>query len=182
MPKRSIWRPSPPTRCADPVRRPLLILLGALAAGAVVFAGSFYLTRQVCMMRMENPADDLNWLRQDFHLNDAEMARIRQIHAGYLPRCADMCARIAAKKGEVADVMAGMTNVSPVTTQKLVELAELRARCQAQMLQHFVEVSQAMPPDQGRRYLAEMQRLTLGFHEQIEQSMSDHAGHEHHQP
>jgi hypothetical protein len=44
------------------------------------------------------------------------------------------------------------------------------------MLQHFINVSQAMPPEQGRRYLAEMQKLTLGFHEEIEQSMSKSAG------
>jgi hypothetical protein len=49
------------------------------------------------------------------------------------------------------------------------------------MLQHFTEVSQTMPPEQGRRYLAEMQRLTLGLHEQTETSMSGSAGHEHHQ-
>jgi hypothetical protein len=157
----------------------LFILFGVLAVGAAVFAGSFYLSRQVCVMRMTNPADDLDWLRQEFHLNDAEMARIRQLHEGYMPQCAEMCARIAAKKLEVERGLTGATNVSPVTEQGLVELAELRARCQGQMLQHFVEVSHAMAPEQGRRYLAEMQRLTLGFHEQIEQSMSDHAGHEH---
>jgi len=48
------------------------------------------------------------------------------------------------------------------------------------MLEHFMEVSRAMPPEQGRRYLAEMKRLTLGFHDEIEQSMSESAGHEHH--
>src|ERR1039458_7466301 len=47
--------------------------------------------------------------------------------------------------------------------QKLAEVAALRAKCQANMLEHFYEVSQAMPPEQGRRYLAEMQCLTLGF-------------------
>jgi len=55
--------------------------------------------------------------------------------------------------------------------QKLTELGELRAQCQAQMLQHFIAVSRAMPPEEGRRYLAEMERLTLGFHEEIEQTM-----------
>lgn len=49
--------------------------------------------------------------------------------------------------------------------------AALRAQCQAEMLQHFHEVSQVMPPEQGRRYLAEMQRLTLRFHDQIERAM-----------
>jgi len=62
----------------------------------------------------------------------------------------------------------------------LIELGELRAQCQAQMLERFMEVSRAMPPEQGRRYLAEMKRLTLGFHDEIEQSMSESAGHEHH--
>jgi len=49
------------------------------------------------------------------------------------------------------------------------------------MLQHFITVSQAMPPEQGQRYLAEMKQLTLGSHEEIESRMagSDHAGHEH---
>jgi hypothetical protein len=47
------------------------------------------------------------------------------------------------------------------------------------MLRHFATVSQAMPPEQGRRYLAEMKRVTLGTNGLMEQSMSDHAGHEH---
>jgi hypothetical protein len=165
-----------------PVRRPLFILLGMLAVGVAVLAGTFYLTRQICVRQMTNPADDLNWLRQEFCLTDAEMARVRQLHEGYLPKCEEMCARIAAKKRELEAALTGTTNVSTVTADKLAELAALRARCQTQMLQHFVEVSQAMPSEQGRRYLAEMQRLTLGFHEQIEQSMSEPTGHEHHHP
>ena len=108
------------------------------------------------------------------------MARIQKLHEGYLPKCAEMCAKIAAKKSELETALNGSTNVNPVAQQKLAELAALRAQCQAQMLQHFIEVSQTMPPEQGRRYLAEMQRLTLGFHEQTEPSMSGSAGHEHH--
>ena len=161
------------------VRRAIFILLGVLAAGAAVFAGSFYLSRQVCVMRMANPADDLYWLRQEYHLSAVEMARVRQLHEGYMPKCAEMCVRIAGKKLEVEQGLLGATNINPAAAKELVELAELRAQCQAQMLQHFVEVSQAMPPEEGRRYLAEMERLTLGFHEQIEQSMSEHTGHGH---
>ena len=76
--------------------------------------------------------------------------------------------------------MNGATNLSPEAAQKLAEVAELRAQCQAQMLQHFIDVSRTMPPEQGRRYLAEMQRLTLGLHEQTEASMSASMDHEHH--
>ena len=45
---------------------------------------------------------------------------------------------------------------------------------------NICRVSQTMPPDEGRRYLARMKELTLGIHEQVEQSMSGDSGHEHH--
>jgi small-conductance mechanosensitive channel len=164
----------------DFMRRSIFILCGALALGGAVFAGSFFLGRQICAKQMANPADNLDWLCCEFQLDAATMARVRELHAGYQPKCAEMCARIAAKKQELESALAGSTNVSPAVEAILTELGELRAQCQAQMLKHFVAVSQAMPPEQGRRYLAEMRHLTLGVHEQIEQSMSEHAGHEHH--
>ena len=164
------------------MRRSLFILLGALVIAGAVFTGAFYMGRQVCVMEMSNPADDLSWLREEFQLTDGQMARVRALHEGYLPKCAAMCTRIAAQKQKLAAALEGSTNLTPVVEQDLLELGQLRAQCQAQMLQHFVDVSQAMPPGQGRRYLAEMQRLTLTFHEQIEQSMSDGSAHEHHHP
>ena len=161
------------------MQRSPVILIGVLAVAGAVFAGAFFISQRICVARMTNPADDLDWLRQEFHLNDGEVARVRKLHDGYLPKCGEMCARIAAKKQEVKATLAGGTNVSADVEKRMLELCELRAQCQLQMLRHFAEVSQAMPPEQGRRYLAEMQRLTLGFHEQIEESMSDHSGHAH---
>lgn len=162
------------------MNRSFVILLGALVLGAALFGGSYFAGQRAC--RMTRSADDLSWLRDEFHLGDAEMSRIQKLHEGYLPKCAEMCQKIAAKKSEFEMALNGTTNVNPVAQQKLAELAALRAQCQAQMLQHFIEVSQTMPPEPGRRYLAEMQRLTLGFHEQTESSMSESAGHEHHHP
>jgi hypothetical protein len=161
------------------MNRSFLILAGALALGAAIFTGSFFTARHATVVCCVQPADDLSWLRTEFHLSDAEMARIRELHEGYRPKCAEMCAQIAAKKAGLDAALAG--GAAPAETQaKLNELAALRAQCQAQMLQHFAAVSQAMPPAQGRRYLAEMQRLTLGSHEQIEHSMPGDASHEHH--
>jgi len=164
------------------MNRSLVILLAALVLGAALFGGSYAVSRRVCQSCMAKSVSDLDWLQQEFHLDDAEMARIQKLHEGYLPKCADMCAKIAAKKSEIEAALNGSTNVNPAAQQKLAELAALRAQCQMQMLQHFTEVSQTMPPEQGRRYLAEMQRLTFGLHEQTESSMSDSPGHEHHQP
>jgi hypothetical protein len=162
------------------MNRSLVILLGALALGAAIFGGSCLLGRHVCQSCLTSPNDDLSWLRTEFHLSDAEMARIRQLHEGYLPKCAEMCAKIAAKKRELQSALGTGTNLTAEAQVKLTEIAELRAQCQAQMLQHFATVSQAMPPEQGKRYLAEMKRITLGTNGQMEQSMSGDTGHEHH--
>lgn len=165
------------------MRRSLLIFLAVLAAGVAVFAGAYFSAQQICTRQMARSADDLDWLRRDFKLGDSDMARIRQLHEGYMPRCAEMCKLIAAKKDEIKNALANQTNVSAAAEKKLIELGGLRAECQTQMLRHFVEVSHAMPPEQGRRYLAEMQRLTLGFHEEVEHAMSSKAdpvhGHDH---
>lgn len=162
------------------MNRSLVILLGALALGAGIFAGSYFTAQRATVMCCAKPADDLGWLQMEFHLGDAEMARIRELHEGYLPKCAEMCMKIAAKRNELAANLGTSTNLTAEAQTKLNEVAELRAQCQTQMLQHFITVSQAMPPAQGQRYLDEMKRLTLGNHEQMEQSMSGDTGHEHH--
>ena len=163
------------------MRRSLLILLAMLLAGAAIAGASFLLAQQVCAHQLAGGGDDLAWLRREFRLSNAEMQRIRQLHEGYLPKCHESCARIAAKKLELQAALDRAQGMTPEAQQKLAEVAALRAECQANMLGHFYEVSQAMPPEQGRRYLAEMQRLTLGFHEQIENTMSPdtsaHHGH-----
>jgi hypothetical protein len=161
------------------MNRSLVILLGVLLLGAAIFAGSYYTSQRACTMCVSKPADKLAWLQDEFHLSDTEMKRIRTLHEGYEPECMAMCDRVAGKKRELEAALGNGTNLTDAAKQKLVELGELRAQCQAQMLQHFMNVSQMMPPEQGRRYLAEMKRLTLGFHEEIEQSMSAPTGHEH---
>jgi len=161
------------------MNRSLIILIGALALGAAIFTGSYLTARQATVACCTKPADDLDWLRTEFHLSDAEMARVRELHAGYKPKCAEMCGKIAAKKSELDALLNGTTNVTAEVQSKINELAALRAQCQAQMLQHFVTVSQAMPPAEGRRYLARMKELTLGSHEKMEHSMSGNTGHEH---
>jgi hypothetical protein len=161
------------------MKRPLFILLGALALGAAIFAGAYFAAQRTTMMCCENPADDLSWLKTEFKLSDAEMARIRELHEGYLPKCGEICQKIAAAKRELAAIVGNSTNLTAEAQAKINEIAALRAECQSNMLAHFVAVSQMMPPARGERYLAEMKKLTLGAHEQMEQSMSGEPAHEH---
>jgi hypothetical protein len=146
-----------------------IVLAWSVALVLVAWA-AFVGAMHLCTRQMS--ADDLSWLKREFRLSDAEMQRVRQLHEGYLPKCREMCAKIAAKQSEVEGVLSKGENPEA----KLVELATIRAQCQAQMLKHFQEVSQAMPAEQGKRYLSEMQRLTLGFHDDVERSMGEMPG------
>ncbi len=153
-------------------------LLGALLVGGAVFAVCYWGASRVRLVAGGRAPDELAWLAHEFQLTDAEVARIRPLHEAYLPKCEAMCARLAAKHRELADVLRGATNVPPEAERKLAEAAALRAECPAQMLRHFQEVARAMPPEPGARYLAEMQRLTLGLPGRLEDAMT-HPAHEH---
>jgi hypothetical protein len=142
-------------------------VLAGVAIVAVVAGLAYWGAMRLCARQMA--ADDLSWLKREFRLSDIEMQRVRQLHEGYLPKCREMCGQIAQKQGEVEKALSS----GEAADAKLMELATLRARCQGQMLRHFQEVSQAMPPEQGKRYLSEMQKLTLGFHQDIERSMGE---------
>ena len=153
------------------MRRSVVLLLSAalLAVGAFT---ACYFTAARARHAAGKFGDELDWLRGEFHLSDAEMARVRALHAGYLPQCEAMCERIAAKNRELSAALTGSTNVSADVRARLAETAALRAECQAQMLAHFYEVSKAMPPAAGRRYLEQMKSLTLGLHAQQEAAMT----------
>lgn len=164
------------------MRRSLFILLGVVLVSVVIVGLSSVLSRRLCARHLVPPGDDLAWLRREFRLSDADMQRIRVLHDGYLPLCASNCARIEAKRKEFQAALDASPGLSAEAERKLGELNALRAQCQAHMLRHFHAVSQAMPAEQGRRYLAEMQRLTLGFHDQFERAMTAPAAsaHGHH--
>jgi len=147
--------------------RAIRTVLAGAAIVAVIAGLAYWGTMRLCARQMA--ADDLSWLKREFRLSDSEMQSVRQLHEGYLPKCREMCEKIAQKQGEVEKALAS----GEAADKKLVELATLRAQCQAQMLRHFQEVSQAMPTEQGKRYLSEMQKLTLGFHQDIERSMGE---------
>jgi hypothetical protein len=162
--------------------RPIVILLAVVLASVALFTGAFLLASRVSSEQLSRSPDDLRWLQEEFQLGKAEMERVRELHEGYLPVCQEFCDRIADEKRSLQLMVEQGQGGTVEATDRLNEIARTRARCQAAMLQHFEEVSEVMPPKQGQRYLAEMRRLTLGFHEQIEESMSGDSGdgHAHH--
>jgi len=163
------------------MRRPALILAFAALAAVALAVGAGWLTESVCRARGQQ-ADPLDWLRTEFHLGPEQLAHVRQLYDGYLPKCHSFCNQIDELKTRLAAVLRDQGGDSPEVAGLLKQIGIVRAECQTAMLKHFVEVSRAMEPGQGRRYLAEMQRLTLFSHEGFEAQMSSGKAEDHVHP
>jgi hypothetical protein len=163
------------------MRRSLIILLALAFSAGALFLGAARVSSRFCCERVWAAADELEWLRQEFNLGSEQLQRVRALHEGYKPVCRSFCEQIDDRKREVRQLLGEGLSVTPEVEHKLADIGALRAKCQAAMLRHFDEVSRAMPAAEGQRYLAEMRRLTVESHEQIESSMTrpDHAAHGH---
>jgi len=104
---------------------------------------------------------ELTWLQQEYHLSDAQLARVLELHNAYAPACAEMCRRIDNKNAQLEKLLATTNVITPEIKQALAEAGEIRAECESAMLNHFYKVAQTMPPEQGRRYLEWAQKQVL---------------------
>ena len=130
-----------------------ILVLGVVAATAAY--GCVYLactSSARSLQRSDKP--ELAWLKEEFKLSDAEFNRVSELHAAYLPQCREMCLQIDAQNVQLQKLLGEATNATPEIDEALAQSARLRTECQRMMLHHFFQVSQTMPPVQGRRYVS----------------------------
>lgn len=143
------------------MKRIVLYSVFGLLLVAAAYVGFYFLGAATDRNLMHAKAPELAWLKKEFNLNNAELARITKMHEAYRPHCVEMCRRIDAKNAELKELLAKTNVMTPEIERKLAEAAELRVECQKAMLQHFMEVSQTMPPEEGKRYLAWVEERTF---------------------
>ena len=132
------------------------VAFAVLAYCCVYYAGT---AEQRSLFRQASPK--LAWLKEAYHLDGRQFERIVELHTAYQTNCSEMCRRIDEKNTRLMALLKATNAVTAEIKKALAEAAEVRAECQAAMLEHFYEVSRAMPSDHGRRYLEWVQRQTL---------------------
>ena len=95
------------------------LVLAVLGYCATYFAGSAP-TR--CISCSKTP--ELAWLKKEFHISDAEFERVSKLHEDYLADCAERCARIDAKTGELKTLLAATNKVTAEIERKVQEAAQ----------------------------------------------------------
>lgn len=143
------------------MKRAWTIIFSGVALAIAAYFGFYYVETAHTRRLQENAEPELAWLKTEFHLNDADFARVSQLHDAYLAGCAERCRRIDEKNARLKELLASNQTVTPEIEKLLEEAAQLRADCQKKMLAEFFAVSRTMPPEQGRRYLAWVQSRTI---------------------
>ncbi|MDD5351228.1 MAG: periplasmic heavy metal sensor [Chthoniobacteraceae bacterium] len=136
------------------MKRPLLLLLAALAAAVLGYGIVYELATRPAKAMLAHPDCGMVWLRQEYHLSPEQFAKVEQMHTAYRPTCEAMCMRIAAAREKVDALIAANPAVTPETEAALREWALVQNDCRVAMLRHVYAVSAVMSPADGKRYVA----------------------------
>jgi hypothetical protein len=139
-------------------------LVVILALAVLLGSGAYFVSYEVArctFCRMPDANDSSSWLRQEFHLSDAQYAQVKKLEAGYHPHCIVMCDQIKQSRLELKNLILANGAMTPEVETALQKDGEVQREWRADMLRHFYEVSQAMPPAEGTRYLKIMQAQVL---------------------
>jgi hypothetical protein len=132
-------------------------LLGTVAAIALLAVGTGYIGYRLSC----NPAlhaavakgDTMEWLRTDFHLTDAQLLVVRQLHESYSGTCEEHCRMIQeATRARIALEAAHADKAALDAANSKIQ--GLRAVCEGSLMAHVHKVAALMSPEDGRRYLA----------------------------
>jgi Spy/CpxP family protein refolding chaperone len=143
------------------MKRALGMAIAGFLAAAASYCVLYHCGTKKHREMIHASAPELAWLKKEFRLSDAEFERISKLHEGYMPRCAELCQRIARKNSELEQIISSTNVDAKAVEHKLKEAGDLRVECQKNMFNHFLQVSHQMPPEQGKRYLQWVQQRTL---------------------
>ena len=138
------------------MKHALLLLVLAVLIGSGAYFASYAIARcTYCATPDHN--DPSAWMHQEFHLDDAQYAKVKQLEEAYYPHCANMCDQIDQSHMALKKLIMANATMTPEIAAALKQDGDVQQQCRMDMLKHFYDVSNAMPPAEGKRYLQIMQ-------------------------
>ncbi len=139
----------------------LLIIAIAVAAGIGSYEVYFWTATAPTAAMLFNPDGEMEWLKREYHLTDAQFARIRQLHREYAPKCELMCEKIASANGRLGQLIKANRTLTPEMDTALNECMVVQSECRRALFGHVYAVSTEMSPENGARYVEMMKERIL---------------------
>ncbi len=134
----------------------LLILVLALAVGVAGYCTYYRCATAPTQAMLAAPGGEMEWLRREYHLSDAQFTRIRQMHGEYAPQCDLMCEKIGKANARLDQIIKASATFTPEVDVAMSECVAVQAECRRALLRHIYDVSAEMPAEDGARYLRMM--------------------------
>jgi len=135
-------------------------LVAVLALAALLGLAAYFLCYGVARSTFcpaPDARDASSWVRWEFHLNDTQYAQVKKLDTEYYPHCVEMCDQIRQSHLALKNLILTSPTMTAEIEAALKTDSAIQQECREDMLRHFYEVSQAMPPAEGKRYLEIMQ-------------------------
>ncbi len=136
----------------------LRVLLLSLVAGFSAYCVYLHFATKHLEKMAASPDAEMQWLRHEFHLTEAQFKEIMQLHVTYESTCELMCQRLTESNVHLQTMFrAAQGTVTPELTDAMKESSAVELECRQAMLEHIFAVSRVMSPESGERYRAMME-------------------------
>ena len=143
------------------MKRGLLIILLALAAGGVAFWVTRTHQQANRQLVLLDTMPELAWLKGDLKLSDEQFGKAIALHTAYRPQCAVMCRNIADARAKMESLARNSRGMTPELTAAIGDHARVQAECRQKMLDHLYQTAALMDEKQAALYLAKVLPLAL---------------------
>lgn len=138
------------------MKKNLLLVAAALLTGVLTYALLLRTATQEHHTLLQRSDGEMEWLRKEFKLTEAQFIRIKTLHENYEPICMQLCAKVSQANERLEKNVQDSRAVTPEVADALKTSMVVQEECRKAMLGHIYAVSQEMSPDQGARYLRMM--------------------------
>lgn len=140
----------------------VFFLLLGLAAAA-----SYWGVRQHQRSKIDPSSMGLDWMRQEYQLDDATFAKISKLHEQYFAERQSMSSAIDAVERPLLHPTPKEKNSQAIQKAAIKYEQELCDHYEAETIRHLQEVAALMKPEQGERFLRD-------FAENVHQQRIEH--------
>jgi AcrR family transcriptional regulator len=138
------------------MRRGIFIFVFALMLAASAFSVYRHFSGREALVLSGRENAELEWLRQEFKLDEEEFSRIAALHEAYGPKCNALCAAVVEANARLGSAMEVNRRITPEITAALRHTVDVEHECRRALLEHVYSVSAEMKPEAARRYISMM--------------------------
>lgn len=143
-----------------------VIFIAAIGLGFAAFGAYYSWSAPREGSQSVAQVDELEWLRREFNLSEAQLKQVQEVHAKYLPVCELLCEQVIEAQGGLERALLEATEFTTEVDVALARFSRIKEDCHRSMLQHVYEVAAVMEPGQRQLYL-ERAKAQVTMHDRV---------------